>query len=78
MMKVHLPYPHATCAVVRLIAPGTLSLCPNCDEPVKFEAKKKLRQVICNIYEGDKWDRVEQYHTECYVSAGAPYGEPLQ
>lgn len=35
----------------------------------------RLKQVICNVYEGDRWDRVEHYHTECYERADEPHGE---
>ena len=51
-------------------------MCTTCDEQVKFKAKVKMQQVICNVYVNGKWDRVEHYHFECYETAGAPYGEP--
>jgi hypothetical protein len=41
---------------------------------VKFAAKSKLQQVICNVYVDGRWNRVEHYHEACYVEAGEPYG----
>ena len=34
------------------------------------------KQVICNVYEGAKWQRVEHYHVACYDDAEQPYGPP--
>jgi hypothetical protein len=62
-------------AVSRPIEPGSSAFCVACDEQVKFQAKKKLQQVICNVYVQGRWDRVEHYHADCYLEAGAPYGE---
>ena len=61
-------------AVVRLVEAGNSAVCASCDEPVKFAAKVRRQQVICNVYVKGKWDRVEHYHFECYQSAGEPYG----
>jgi len=63
-------------AVLRTIEAGSSAICVTCDEQVKFKAKTKAHQVICNVYVDGKWDRVEHYHSECYETAGAPYGEP--
>jgi len=63
-------------AVLRTIEAGSSATCVACDEQVKFRAKMKATQVICNVYVGGKWDRVEHYHAECYEHAGRPYGEP--
>jgi hypothetical protein len=41
---------------------------------VKFAAKTRRHQVICNVYVKGKWDRVEHYHAECYETAGEPHG----
>lgn len=41
---------------------------------VKFAAKVRRQQVIANVYVGDRWNRVEHYHAECYDSAGEPHG----
>ena len=46
-----------------------------CDELIKFRARIRDEQVICNVYKDDKWDRVEHYHPECYQEAELPYGE---
>ena len=64
-------------AVLRTIEAGSSAMCITCDEQVKFKAKVKMQQVVCNVYVDGKWDRVELYHHECYETAGAPYGEPV-
>jgi hypothetical protein len=63
-----------TRAVVRSIEPGSEVVCEGCGERVKFSAKVRAQQVICNVYVRDKWDRVEHYHYECYEHAGRPHG----
>ena len=63
-------------AVLRSIEAGSSTMCVTCDEQVKFRAKVKAQQVICNVYVDGKWDRVEHYHLECYEIAEKPYGEP--
>jgi hypothetical protein len=63
-------------AALRSIEAGSSAICVSCDEQVKFKAKVKLQQVICNVYVDGRWDRVEHYHAECYTTAGEPYGEP--
>jgi len=65
-------------AVERTIEAGNTALCAYCGEPVKFVARAKLHQVIANVYVDGVWDRVEHFHSECYVRAGSPYGEPGQ
>jgi hypothetical protein len=65
-------------AVLRLIEPGSSVDCAHCDQRVKFQARVRLQQVICNVYIDGAWDRVEHFHAECYEIAGAPYGEPSQ
>ncbi len=63
-------------AVLRLIEAGTWATCAGCGEPVKFSAKRRLEQVIANVYVDGVWNRVEHYHAECYDRAGQPYGNP--
>jgi hypothetical protein len=63
-------------AVLRTIEAGSSAMCVTCDQQVKFRAKSKLQQVICNVYEKGVWNRVEHYHLECYEAAGEPYGVP--
>jgi hypothetical protein len=63
-------------AALRTIEAGSSAICVSCDEQVKFKAKIKAQQVICNVYIDGRWDRVEHFHEECYTSAGQPYGEP--
>lgn len=65
-------------AALRLIEPGSSVDCAHCDQRVKFQARVRLQQVICNVYLGGMWDRVEHFHAECYEIAGSPYGEPSQ
>lgn len=65
-------------AVVRLIEAGSTAECPHCGERVKFRARHRDQQVICNVYVDGVWDRVEQYHAECYDAAGEPHGEPIK
>ncbi len=61
-------------AVVRLIEPGSEVECPRCGERVKFRARIRGMQVICNVYVKGRWTRVEHYHEPCYHDAGDPYG----
>ncbi len=61
-------------AAMRLIDAGNSAYCAHCGEQVKFRAKLRARQAICNVYVKNAWDRVEHYHEECYVEAGEPYG----
>ena len=61
-------------AVIRSIEAGCDAYCELCGERVKFQAKHKEQQVICNVYVRGVWDRVEHYHLGCYLQAGEPYG----
>lgn len=61
-------------AVLRLIEAGSMAECPHCNERVKFRARHRDQQVICNVYEDGVWKRVEQYHEECYGKIDEPYG----
>ena len=65
-------------AVVRLIEAGSVAECPHCHDRVKFRARHRDQQVICNVYDQGKWQRVEQYHLECYEAADAPYGDAVK
>ena len=62
--------------MLRLIEPGSQVDCARCGQRVKFQARLRLQQVICNVYLKNAWDRVEHFHAECYDEAGSPYGEP--
>jgi hypothetical protein len=62
-------------AVYRTIEAGSAVTCHHCDEHVKFKAKERARQVICNVYVKGVWDRVEHYHEACYKKARYPYGQ---
>jgi hypothetical protein len=42
---------------------------------VKFQAKVRNRQAICNVYERGVWKRVEHFHADCYEAAGRPHGD---
>lgn len=61
---------------MRNVEAGNAAVCTVCGAPVKFVARAQVRQVICNVYEGGSWKRVEHYHVECYEEAGQPYGPP--
>ena len=63
-------------AVLRPVDAGNSAYCAHCGDLIKFRAKIKARQVICNVYLKSTWDRVEHFHEECYDKANAPYGEP--
>jgi hypothetical protein len=63
-------------AVSRLVEPGNSAECVLCEEVVKFRARERRTQVICNVYVDNRWDRVEHYHPDCYKAADEPYGEP--
>ena len=65
-------------AVVRLIEPGSMIDCSHCGSRVKFQARLRLSQVICNVYIDNAWDRVEHFHADCYEEASRPYGDPAQ
>jgi hypothetical protein len=64
-----------TRAAIRTVDAGSASTCAFCDQQVKFSAKVKRHQVICNVYVKGKWNRVEHYHYECYVEAGSQHGD---
>jgi hypothetical protein len=68
------PVPRTSRAVERLIDPGNDAVCPHCAAPVKFVARVRGRQVIANVYVDQRWNRVEQYHLDCYGAADEPYG----
>ncbi|MEZ5410908.1 MAG: hypothetical protein R2761_22960 [Acidimicrobiales bacterium] len=61
-------------AVVRLIEAGCVAECPVCGERVKYRARHRDQQVICNVYDKGRWQRVEQYHLDCYTAADCPHG----
>lgn len=64
-------------AVTRLVEPGSQVDCMHCGERVKFQAKMRHQQVICNVYEKHEWLRVDHYHANCYEEAKQPYGKPV-
>lgn len=64
-----------TRAIVRFVEPGSMVDCRTCGSQVKFSARAKVKQVICNVYEAGRWARVEHYHLDCYDGAGRPHGE---
>lgn len=61
--------------VVRDVEAGSSVDCVHCGERVKFQAKVRHKQVICNVYVDGRWDRVDHFHLDCYLAAGEPYGE---
>ncbi len=66
--------PRTSRAVLRDVEPGSTVECAHCGERVKFQAKVRHRQVICNVYVNGTWDRVEHFHSDCYEQAGEPHG----
>ena len=62
-------------AALRSVEAGNYVDCARCGERVKFQAKARKLQVICNVYVDGRWNRVEHYHAECYEEAGHPYGQ---
>jgi hypothetical protein len=60
--------------VLRTIEAGNDAYCAGCGDRVKFQARSKHQQVICNVYVKGVWARVEHYHAECYEAAGSPHG----
>lgn len=65
----------ATRAVLRPIEAGEREVCTTCGCPIKYRARHRARKVIANVYDGTRWDRVEQFHAACYEEAGEPHGE---
>ena len=64
-------------AVARSVEAGCIADCAECTTQIRYSAKLKPRQVIANVYENDKWQRVEHYHEECYLLANSPYGNTV-
>ena len=62
-------------AVVRDVEAGSSVDCAHCGERVKFQAKVRNKQVICNVYVSGTWNRVEHFHLACYEEARSPHGE---
>lgn len=67
--------PPDTRAVLRSVEAGSFAECVRCGERVKFQAKLRNQQVICNVYVDGRWNRVEHFHASCYQEAGHPYGQ---
>lgn len=65
-------------AAIRLVEPGSSVDCELCGERVKFQARMRHQQVICNIYTKGVWERVDHYHAPCYNDAGKPFGKPTE
>lgn len=60
--------------VRRAVRPGSTGLCALCDEEIVWKAMKPAAKIISNVYDGDRWDRVEQRHEACWETGGRPYG----
>jgi hypothetical protein len=69
-----LPLRRESRAALRSVEAGNYVDCSHCGERVKFQAKLRKQQVICNVYVDGRWNRVEHYHAECYEEAGQPHG----
>lgn len=57
-----------------MIEAGSTVVCTQCDREMRFRARQRDMQVICNVYEHGAWERVEHFHPDCYEDAAAPYG----
>ncbi|MCC7543750.1 hypothetical protein IT415_03535 [bacterium] len=68
--------PRESRAVLRDIEAGLYADCPGCGQRIKFQAKFRAKQVICNVYVKGKWSRVDHFHEACYKAAGQPHGVP--
>lgn len=64
----------STRAVLRDVEPGSTVDCRHCGEQIRFQARTRPKQVICNVYESGRWDRVEHFHEVCYHEAREPHG----
>ncbi len=63
-------------AVERSVVPGSLAFCNECGQHLRFSTRARQRIVLCNVYEGESWNRIEHFHAACYVDADEPYGKP--
>ncbi len=63
-------------AALRPIEAGSYVDCARCRQRVKFQAKIRLMQVICNVYDQGRWVKVEHYHESCYLETDLAYGPP--
>lgn len=63
-----------TRVVERPAVGGQMQTCDHCGEKIKFVARLRKKILYANIYEGDRWDRLEYFHPACYLKMGAPYG----
>lgn len=62
-------------AVIRDVEAGSSVDCAFCSERVKFQAKMRNRQVICNVYTDGAWSHIEHFHAACYEEAKHPHGD---
>lgn len=66
-----------TRAVLRLVEPGEQTPCAcGCERRITWAARQRRRQVICNVYDGDRWSHVSHWFPEHYEAAGEPHGKP--
>jgi hypothetical protein len=72
------PIQPVTRAVTRPIEAGSAVDCAHCDQLVKFRARQRDHQIICNVYVDGRWHHVEHYHADCYEIAGSPHGTPSE
>ncbi len=85
-----IPKPGTSRAVRRTITPKNIVECARCGLPVVFMAPATRRararqrldvgkfQIVCNVYEGSRWDRVEHYHEKCYELDERPHGPVIR
>lgn len=78
----------ASRAVTLTILAKEQDQCESCDVKINSDLAKVW--VVANVYvvcsdpsdecrtcrgSGEKWDRVEHYHVQCYEEEGSPYGD---
>lgn len=68
--------PLGTRAVLKEIVSGTDVACAGCGGRITFAPRKRSSQVVCNVYAGGRWARIEHFHEQCYAEAGEPHGAP--
>lgn len=62
--------------MLRRIEAGSSVDCAGCEDHIKFSAKDRANQVICNVYRKGEWVRVEHFHEACYRKTKQPHGQP--
>lgn len=67
-----------TRAILADVPIGNNAECPGCATEIRYSSSKNPERVMCNVYNGAKWDRYEEWHAHCYTRAGHPHGTPTR